>query len=74
MRRGRSIVEGAEPFVPGHLQISVIHLKIPVMHLMVERPERQPPPVLDQKIFVSRMRRRGGQRLVLHVKQDMRWT
>ena len=73
MRGVGSVVVGAENLVPRHFQVTVIALEIAVVHLMVKCAERKAIFVLHQQSFESGMRGRGGQRLMLHMKQDMDW-
>ena len=68
---GRSIVKCAEPLVPWHFKVPVIHLEIAVVHLVMEGSQRKGFAILEQQSFVTDVRRRSGQRLVLHVEQDM---
>ena len=71
MRVRCAVMEGSEPLVPWHFQITVIAFEIAVMHLVVERSKRQTVPVLDQDTFKAGMRCSGSQGLMLHVKQDV---
>ena len=71
MRFWRTVVECPEPLVPWHFEIAVIHLKIPMVHLMMKCAQRKGFAILDQQRFIPRVRGCSRQRLMLHMKQDM---
>ena len=66
-----SIVKRSEPFIPGHFEVPVIALEITVMHLVMERPESETVFVPHNQSLKSRMGGRSGQRLVLHVEENV---
>ena len=68
-----TVVKRSEPLVPWDFQISVIHFKVSVMHLMMEGPQSQSLFVFDQQIFKAGMAGDSSQGLVLKVKQDVDW-
>ncbi len=55
-----TVVERPEPLVPRDFETAVIAFEIAVMHLVVERPQRQPIFVLHQLSLKTGMRGDGG--------------
>ena len=54
MRFWRTVVKCPEPLVPWHFEIAVIHLKVPMMHLVMKRAQRKGFAILDQQRFIPR--------------------
>ena len=61
MRLQRAIVKRAEPLVPGHFQIAVIHLEIAVVHLVVKSSQRQIGLFTKKQLLIAGVRRGGPQ-------------
>lgn len=57
MGLARAVMESAEPLIPRHLEIAIVHLKITMVHLVVKRAEREALFVFHQEIFKPGMRR-----------------
>ena len=71
MRSFRAVVKGLEKLVPRHFQIAVITLEIAVMHLVVKAAQCQTVFILDQQALKTSVGSGSGQRLVLHMEQDV---
>ena len=70
-RLGAAVVKAAEPVVPRNLYIAVITFEIPVMQLVVERPDLKVRFVSQHQVFKSGMSGGGRQHLPEAQKDEM---
>ena len=54
---GAAVVKASEPVVPRHFRAAIITFEIPVMQLMVERPDLQVGLIPKHQVFETGMRR-----------------
>ena len=66
-----AVMERAKEFVPRNFERAVVTLKVPVVHLVVERAQSQPVFLPYNQTLKSSVRGGRGERVILQMKQDL---